>query len=271
MGNKNLDSNSIKKEVLQLYRNGLESYRMKNYSEAINRFLESIKTDDQYNNVLIMLALTYQEMLNYSEANIFFRKANKYSFKFLLNEEEKFLEQDIIEKYYAKAIEKYNDQTVTIEPWNDSVNNLRISISVLKKLDKIGRSSLYQGGKFLFELKFHYPYSIPYCYCHTKTWHPLIDPSIQPGKSNVSITILNYKESFPKQFAGEAIPTPEVVLTNIINNLKRMLQNEGYKSFIIRNCLPPKNHKILNEENIIIFRDDYLEKARKWTQKHAKE
>jgi ubiquitin-protein ligase len=82
---------------------------------------------------------------------------------------------------YAEALDAYKDNPLVIlEPWGRSIDHLRLTI--------IGKPKTpYEGGRFVFEIKFpdNYPFQPPYSYAVTLMWHPNIDSSIPPGKLNI--------------------------------------------------------------------------------------
>ena len=91
------------------------------------------------------------------------------------------------EQDYMQACGRFlNDPYVTIEPWSDRINHLRIII-----LGKKGTP--YEGGRFIFEvfLTSYYPAEYPFVYCHTMIWHPNINLILKPPKSNICFPRIN--------------------------------------------------------------------------------
>ncbi len=162
---------------------------------------------------------------------------------------------------YSEASKQYeNDDTVTIEPWVDRLDHLRVTILGVK-------DTPYEDGKFIFEIKLpsNYPYSPPYCYCQTLIWHPNIDPSVPPGKTNICLDLIN-PDLVGKIDAtsGASGWTPSKTLGNIIEALKGMIHCQ--KPFF--NEDDPLTHKAGEQykKNPKAFHKE----AKKWTEKYAK-
>ncbi|MHA1383293.1 MAG: ubiquitin-conjugating enzyme E2 [Candidatus Helarchaeota archaeon] len=152
-----------------------------------------------------------------------------------------------------------DDETVIIEPWVDRVDHLKVTI--------IGISNTpYHKGKFEFEVKLpsNYPYAPPYCYCQTLIWHPNIDPSVPPGKTNICLDLIN------PDLIGKVDPqtgasgwTPSKTLINVIEALKGMIHCQA--PFF--NPDDPLNNKAGEQyqKNPKKFNSE----AKKWTEKYA--
>jgi len=129
------------------------------------------------------------------------------------------VKDNTIEKDYLEAT-KYvsKDIYLSLEPWTNIVNHLRIRVKGFK-------GTPYENGEFIFEVKFgrNYPYSLPYVYCHTKIWHPNIDPSIPPGKPNVCFDIIlpELVGIMNRTYDG---PETKKSLLTILDALKGMIQ-----------------------------------------------
>ena len=162
---------------------------------------------------------------------------------------------------YLEASKKYaNDKYVILEPWVDRVDHLRLTI--------IGKEGTpYEGGKFVFEIKCgsNYPYAPPYVYCHTLIWHPNIDSSMPPGKSNICLDLIN-PDLVGKVDAktGASGWTPAKTLTNIIESLKGMIHMEPP----FWNPADPLNNKA--GEQALNNPKAFFKEAKKWTEKYAK-
>lgn len=88
---------------------------------------------------------------------------------------------------YVEATNQFKgDNTVIIEPWVDRVDHLRIIIVGIQ-------GTPFDKGRFVFEAKMpsNYPYAPCYVYCQTLIWHPNIDPSVPPGKTNICLDLIN--------------------------------------------------------------------------------
>ncbi|GAB4330483.1 MAG: hypothetical protein Kow0069_38110 [Promethearchaeota archaeon] len=161
---------------------------------------------------------------------------------------------------YQEAVEAFaNDPYVTIEPWGRTIDHLRLII--------LGREGTpYEGGKFLFEIKFgeSYPFQPPYAYCHTVLWHPNIESSIPPGKLNICLDLINPDlVGRVDASTGASGWTPSKTLTNIIEALKGMMHMEP--PFF--NPGDPLNHEA--GEQYLRAESKFLKKAREWTKKYA--
>ena len=152
-----------------------------------------------------------------------------------------------------------DDDYVELQSWDGSTDHLRVTIRGLE-------NTPYENGKFVFEIKFpsNYPYSPPFCYCHTKIWHPNIDPSIFPDRPNICLDLLN-PDSIGKvdSRTGASGWTPSKRIRNVIEALKGMIHMQ-----------PPfwnPNSAINTEAREIALDnpDAFNEIAKDWTRKYA--
>src|SRR6056297_1071493 len=161
---------------------------------------------------------------------------------------------------FTEAQEAYKDDPyVKLEPWAMSIDHLRLTIK--------GRPDTpYEGGEFMFEIKFpeNYPFHPPYGYEHTLIWHPNIDSSIPPGKINICLDLIN-PDLVGKVDAstGASGWTPSKTLTNIIEALKGQIHCEP--PFF--NPSDPLNFEA--GEQALHNYDQFAKKAKKWTEKYA--
>jgi ubiquitin-conjugating enzyme (huntingtin interacting protein 2) len=161
---------------------------------------------------------------------------------------------------YAEALEAYKDNPLVIlEPWGRSIDHLRLTI--------IGKPKTpYEGGRFVFEIKFpdNYPFQPPYSYAVTLMWHPNIDSSIPPGKLNICLDLINPDLVGKVDAAtGASGWTPSKTLTNIIEALKAMMHMEA--PFF--NPGDPLNHEA--GEQYFRSLKKFEQKAKQWTQNYA--
>ncbi|MHA1271171.1 MAG: ubiquitin-conjugating enzyme E2 [Candidatus Helarchaeota archaeon] len=161
---------------------------------------------------------------------------------------------------YLEASKKYaNDKYVNIEPWVDRIDHIRLTI-----FGKEGTP--YEGGKFVFEIKCgsSYPYVPPYVFCQTLIWHPNIDSSMAPGKSNICLDLIN-PDLVGKVDAktGASGWTPAKTLTNIIESLRGMIHMEPP----FYNPSDPLNNKA--GEQALNNPKAFAKEAKKWTEKYA--
>jgi ubiquitin-conjugating enzyme (huntingtin interacting protein 2) len=161
---------------------------------------------------------------------------------------------------YAEAVETFKgDPSIELQPWAMSVDHLKLIIHG-------NPGTPYEGGKFVFEVKFpeNYPFSPPYAYCHTLIWHPNIDSSIPPGKINICLDLIN-PDLVGKVDAstGASGWTPSKTLTNIIEALKGQIHVEA--PFF--NPADPLNFEA--GEQVNNHPDKFEAKAREWTHKYA--
>ena len=85
---------------------------------------------------------------------------------------------------------------VCIINWDTENIDLRCTITSMENTFQLGEKKFnnpYRNGRFLFEIKFppNYPSHPPYIFCHTLIWHPNIDMSIGPPKSNICLDLVN--------------------------------------------------------------------------------
>ncbi|MHA1719858.1 MAG: ubiquitin-conjugating enzyme E2 [Promethearchaeota archaeon] len=161
---------------------------------------------------------------------------------------------------YTEAVEAFkSDDSIKLEPWGMEVDHLRLTIT--------GRPGTpYNGGHFMFEIRMNenYPFEPPYVYCFTPIWHPNIDTSINPGKINICLDLINPELVGKVDVAtGASGWTPSKTLTNIIEALKGQIH-----------CEPPffnpgdplnfeAGDQALNHYN------KFESKAKEWTKKYA--
>lgn len=161
---------------------------------------------------------------------------------------------------YTEAVNEFKgDDTVIIEPWVDRLDHLRVTVIGTK-------STPYDKGKFIFEIKLpsNYPYAPPYCYCQTLIWHPNIDPSVPPGKTNICLDLIN-PDLIGKVDAASGASgwTPSKTLINVIEALAGMIHMQA--PFF--NPADPLNHKA--GEQAQKSPKKFAAEAKKWTEKYA--
>ena len=161
---------------------------------------------------------------------------------------------------YLEASKKYaDDPYITIEPWVDRVDHIRLII-------KGKEDTPFENGKFVFEIKLgsNYPFTPPYAFCQTLIWHPNIDSSMPPGKSNICLDLINPDRVGVLDSTTHASGwTPAKTLTNIIESLKGMIHMEAP----FWNPSDPLNNKA--GEQALKEPKAFAKEAKKWTEKYA--
>jgi ubiquitin-protein ligase len=152
-----------------------------------------------------------------------------------------------------------DDDYVEIQPWEGRTYHLRVIIRGLE-------NTPYENGKFVFEIRLtsNYPYSPPFCYCHTRIWHPNIDPSIFPDRSNICLDLIN-PDSIGKvdSRTGASGWTPSKRIQDVIESLKGMIHMRP--PFWDPNSALNKEAGEMALQNI----EKFIQIAREWTKRYA--
>jgi ubiquitin-protein ligase len=120
---------------------------------------------------------------------------------------------------YVEAVVLFGDDpTVSIQPWSDRLDHLKVTIIGIE-------NTPFAGGSFSFEIKMpsNYPYSPPYCFCETLIVHPRIDPKVPTGRTNVCITFPEYSGTFEEGYGIYGWSSSKT-LADLIQALKELIQ-----------------------------------------------